>query len=481
MNHKTVWEPQPRQREFLARSEYEAFYGGAAGGGKSECLVIEPLRQVEIPHFRGLLLRKTYPELTELIEKSLKYYKRAYPTAKYNDSKHVWRFPSGASIRFGNLQRNTDLEKYQGQAFDFIGFDELTHFTYDLYIYLMSRNRPNGPGTRAYIRGTGNPGGIGHAWVKERFVTAAPPLTPITDKREIILPGGKILTQTFKRVFVPSSVFDNKILMENDPNYIGKLASLPPKERDALLYGDWNTFSGQVFTEFKDDPDHYKDGYYTHVIRPFAIPKHWRIVRSFDWGYSKPFSVGWWAIDTEGCYYRVQELYGCQTDRPNTGVQWDVGTIADKILEMERADANLNGHSIVGVADPSIFASDRGESIASIMGRRGVYFDPADNERLAGKLQLHHRLVFRPNGQPLIQIFNWCRHFIRTFPSLVYDDKKVEDINTESEDHIYDETRYAVMMNQITAPIRVPPEPKPYNPFDNIRPDDSKRFAAFRR
>ncbi|MBE6817874.1 MAG: Terminase-like family protein, partial [Ruminococcaceae bacterium] len=158
---KTVWKPQKKQYAFQARTEYEALYGGAAGGGKSDALLAEALRQVHISHYKGLILRKTYPQLAELIDRSRTIYSMAFPKARYNAQEHCWRFPSGAKIYFGSMQHTKDKTNYQGKAYDFIGFDELTHFTYDEYSYMFSRNRPTGPGTRVYIRATTNPGGIG--------------------------------------------------------------------------------------------------------------------------------------------------------------------------------------------------------------------------------------------------------------------------------------------------------------------------------
>lgn len=444
-----VWTPQPKQEAFMRRPEYECLYGGAAGGGKSDALIIEALRQVHIPHYRALILRKTFPQLAELIDKSLNYYPRCFPKARYNAGNHTWIFPSGAKVIFGSMQYTKDRTRYQGQAYDLIAFDELTHFTWDEYSYMFSRNRPSGPGTRVYIRATTNPGGVGHGWVKSRFITAAPPLTPIRDTYRVAAPTGMIQMQR-SRIFVPARVFDNQKLLDNDPMYLANMAMMPEATRSALLDGDWDSFDGQVFTEWRNDPAHYQDQRFTHVIEPFSIPGHWRIFRGFDFGYAKPFAVGWFAVDERGKIYHIKEYYGCD-GTPNKGVMMEPTQIAAEIRRIEQDDPMLRGRKIVGVADPSIFDESRGESVARMMERSPnfVFWTRGDNTRIPGKMQYHYRLAFDEDGDCMFQVFKTCKHFIRTIPDLVYDEKHVEDINTEQEDHIYDMARYVLMEHPI--------------------------------
>lgn len=451
--HNVLWKPQPKQAVFMSRPEDEALYGGAAGGGKSDALVIEALRQVEIPHYKGLILRKTVPQLAELIDKSYLYYPQAYKGAKYNDTKHTWTFPSGAKIRFGSLQHAKDKFQYQGQAFDYIAFDELTHFTFEEYDYLKSRNRANGAGTRCYIRASANPGGIGHGWVKDRFITPAPPLTTVWDRVTVDMPDGRVEHRWSSRTFVPSTVFDNPALLKNDPNYLTRLASLAKAEKEALLYGNWDSFTGQFFAEWRNDPEHYKDRRWTHVIDPFEIPEHWKIYRSYDYGFARPFSCGWWAHSTDGVLYRIAELYGC-TNTPNEGVRWNTEKQFEEIRRVEREHPLLKGKRILGVADPSIWDASRGISTAETASRLGIYFNPGDNARLTGWAQMHNRLQFSEEGYPRMQFFNTCKAAIRTLPALVHSETMVEDVDTDGEDHIADECRYMAMEHVVTPYIK---------------------------
>ena len=485
-----VWQPQEKQIAFMERPEYECLYGGAAGGGKSDALLAEALRQVDNPDYRALILRKTYPQLSELVDRSAAIYKAAYPKARYNDSKHCWVFPSGAKIFFGSMQHKKDRTNYQGKRYNYIAFDELTHFTWEEYSYMFSRNRPSKRPkskikARCYIRAATNPGGIGHGWVKQRFIDPAPPRTRIVEQVDVRQPDGTVMKMEKDRVFIPASVFDNKILMEEDPNYVASIALLPDKERDALLYGDWECFSGQYFSEFKQHPDEEKCrqqgisvelarkmGIWTHVIDPFPMDegqyRTWPIYRSYDFGSAKPWAVGYYTIDPDGVAYRILEVYG-STGVPNEGNRWTPDQQFKYIAELERTHPWLAGRDIQGVADPSIWDGSRGISIADTAMEHGIYFSPGINDRIPGLMQCRYRLQFDENGRARFYCFSNCKEFIRTIPIMVHDDTKVEDIDTTMEDHICDEWRYFLQQHRISAQRPVEEQIVFSDPLDQVK------------
>ena len=271
----------------------------------------------------------------------------------------------------------------------------------------------------------------------------------------------------------------NEWLDESDKQIFEDMKARNPKRYKVAGLGDWGIDGGQVFEEFVDDPSHYDDRQYTHVIRPFEPPKQWNIWRSFDFGYSKPFSCDWWAVDYDGRLYKILELYGCVKGEADVGVKWTPDEIFKEIARIENEHDWLKGKHINGVADPAIWDKSHGVSIAETAEKYGVYFDKGDHKRLPGLMQMHYRLQFDENGIPMMYVFSNCKAFIRTIPLLVYDENRPEDIDTKQEDHCYDSSRYLCMANPM-KPIKVEDRtPAVYNPLD----DDIKvdRYAFYRK
>lgn len=248
-----------------------------------------------------------------------------------------------------------------------------------------------------------------------------------------------------------------------------------PKRYKVAGLGEWGIDGGQVFEEFVDDPEHYEDRKWTHVIAPFTPPRNWKCIRSFDFGYAKPFSCSWNFIDYDGRIYRALELYGCVKGEANVGVKWTPDEIFKKIAEIEQEHEWLCGRLIDGIADPAIWDKSHGVSIADVAANYGVYFEPGDHRRLPGLMQVHYRLSFDERGVPMMYVFSNCKALIRTLPLLVYDENKPEDVETKfSEDHSYDECRYLAMSNPIKPTLNTSREPTVYNPLS-----DKNRYERY--
>lgn len=384
------------------------------------------------PGIKIMIVRRTYPELRANHIGPLRTILSSF--AQYKDSTKEFVFPNSSVIMFRHCSNSSDIDKYQGTEVDVLFLDEATQLTEEEYDRFKAcvRGVNNFP-KRIYL--TCNPGGVGHGFVKRLFI----------DRHY------KEGENPEDYVFFRSLVTDNKALMESDPEYIKQLEALPPKLRKAWLMGDWNIFDGQFFEEFRDDPDHYLDRRFTHVIEPFDIPREWKIFRSFDFGFRKPFSCDWWAVDPDGRAYLILQLYGC-TDIPNDGVRWHPDRIFSEIRRIETEHRWLKGKFIDGVADPSIWDTSRGEAIVESADRHFVYFAKGDNKRIPGWMQCHYRMSFDEDGYPMVYFFKGCQAAIRTIPLLQFSKTIPEDLNTEQEDHFADSFRYFCMSRPIAPP-----------------------------
>lgn len=424
--------PEPNEKQKLALEETHRYvgYGGARGGGKSWFVRWKAiLLCLNFPGIKVLITRRTYREL--LNNHIVPLLAMLHGVAVYNKSDKVFKFPNGSTIWFGYCAHDSDLGQYQGAEYDVWFADEagqfLENWISDIDVCIRGAN--NFP-KRTYF--TLNPGGPSHGFFRRIFI----------DKRytEDEHPEDY--------AFIQALVTDNKALMEMQPAYIRSLEKLPPKIREAWLNGSWDVYEGQFFEDFFDRPEHYTDRQFTHVIEPFEIPAGWKIYRSFDWGYAKPFSCGWWAVDYDGVVYRILELYGC-TKTPNEGVKWTPPQVFAEIHRIETEHRWLAGKHIIGIADPAIWDAETGESIADVAAKHQVYFDPGDHKRIPGWMQVHYRLAFDDQGFPQMYVFNNCKAFIRTIPLLQYDEHKPEDLDTSGEDHVADEVRYFLMSRPI--------------------------------
>jgi hypothetical protein len=423
------------KEDFLAAGETDVLFGGAAGGGKSYAMIVDPLRYAHRPTHRALILRRSMPELRELIDKSRELYPKAFKGAKYKEVEKLWNFPSGAKIEFGFLERDADVYRYQGQAYSWIGFDEITHLPTEFsWNYLASRLRTTDPEIVPYMRCTANPGGSGAHWVKKRYIDSAPPNEAYR--------GSDGLT----RKFIPARLDDNPYLAK-DGRYEQMLKALPPTQRKQLLEGDWDVAEGAAFTEFDR---------HLHVVTPFDIPISWERVKGIDYGYASESACVWGAVDpSDGTLVIYRELY----QKNLLGTE-----LAQLITNMELDDP----FSVSGVLDTACWnkTGTTGPTVGETLIRAGHKLRRADKNRIQGKIQIHEYLKTSQSGRPRLQIFNTCPNLIRELQSIPLDKSNPEDVDTKAPDHAYDALRYLIMSR-----------PRMSNPLDRMR--DLKREQSY--
>lgn len=446
---KVIWQPQPgSQTDLLECPVFEVFFGGARGGGKTESSIGDWLAHSNKygENAIGIFFRRKLVQLSEVIART----KQIFPKigARYNEQKKEWIMANGARLKFAYLEHDSDAEEYQGHNYTRIYIEEATNFPSPVPINKLRACLRSGAGVPVGMRLTGNPGGAGHNWVKARYIDPAPEgYKIIKETTRIPTEDGGWKTVSLSRVFIPSKVGDNQLLMKNDPTYILRLRQSGSEALvRAWLEGDWSIIDGAFFSEFSEEK---------HIIpaiewKKCGMANNPQLLRfrAFDWGSAKPFSVGWYAMTDrdyeigrffvqKGALVKYREWYGASGI--NTGLKMTADKVAEGILNREAGERIR-----YGVADPAIFIRDGGMSIAETMAIVGCGWRRADNRRQSGWEVMRQRLLDK-EGHPMLFFLDCCEDTIRTIPTLQHDEHDMEDLDTEGEDHAADETRYAIM------------------------------------
>lgn len=419
------WQPHSGpQTQALTRPEFEVLYGGARGGGKTDAGFAWLMRHIDNPRYRFLVIRRNAEDLSDWLDRAKSFYAPA--RAVITGRPATIRFPSGAMGRVGHLKDENAFDHYQGHEYQRILIEELTQIPREeRYLKLISSCRSTVDGIKSQVFCTTNPGGPGHLWVKQRFRVSQG-----SGVRHIDPISGKT------RVFISARLTDNPTLMAKDPEYEAYLRSLPEKTRKAWLEGSWDVFEGQFFDSFDTN---------LHVCQPFEIPKDWARYIGLDYGYTAPSAVGWFAVSPEGITYQYRELY-------RTGLTFE--SLKQEILKLNK------GEKIeLAMVDPALRAKGQGTGIVGLeelnKDQSQISFIPADNDRINGWGRL--REYYRPrkdsegNEYAWLKIFSTCRETIRSVPELVHDPHRVEDLDTDGDDHCADMQRYFVMGRPMPA------------------------------
>lgn len=457
-----IWEPQPGPQTALVQCPvFEVFYGGARGGGKTESSIGDWLQHSAQygEHAIGIFFRRKLVQLAEVIARTKQLFNKL--GGKYNEQQKTWTMANGARLKFAYLEKDSDAEEYQGHSYTRVYIEEVTNFPSPAPIDKLRATLRSGAGVPTGMRLTGNPGGAGHNWVKKRYIDPNPTGYKIITETTVVVVDGVETTVSLDRVFIPSKIADNALLIKNDPTYILRLRQSGSEALvRAWLEGDWSIIDGAFFNNFD---------YGLHVLPGAefrkALKPSMRIFRAFDWGSARPFSCGWYALLDEelhcdgrtlpkGALVKFMEWYGASGI--NKGLKMDAPLVAQGIWEREETLRQRGLRVSYGVADPAIFARDGGPSIAELMAVHRVTWRRADNKRKAGWEQLRYRLGGLEQT-PMLYFCDDCEDTIRTLPTLQHDEKDAEDLDTEGEDHAADETRYAVMSRPLQmrlAPVQ---------------------------
>lgn len=448
---RVIWQPQEGpQTALIACPVFEVFFGGARGGGKTEGSVGDWLehsnRYGEAAN--GVFFRRKFKQLEEVVART----KQIFPQVggKFNEQSATWTMRNKARLKFRYLERDSDAEEYQGHSYSRVYVEEATNFPSPAPINLLRATVRSAAGVPCGLRLTGNPGGPGHHWVKKRYVVPGP--WNIV-KEEFDLPNGS--KGYLERVFIPSKIGDNQLLMRNDPTYVMRLMQSGSKELvKAWLEGNWDIVDGAFF-DCWDERLHVKPA----GIWMSRIPEYSMRFRAMDWGSAKPFSIGWYVVSDgtwglpKDALLKYREWYGTAGGaNPNVGLKMDADKVAMGVVALDGAESMH-----YGVADPAIFIKDGGPSIAEMMFMKGVLWRRADNKRVPGWEQLRIRLA-GAGGDPMLYFLDTCADTIRTLPALQHDETNAEDVDSDMEDHAGDETRYACMSRPWTIDAPVDPD-----------------------
>lgn len=459
-----VWAPQAGSQEaFLSSPLFEVLYEGTRGPGKTDALLMDFAQHVGKgfgADWRGVLFRQTFPELSDVVNKSKKWFPRIWPQAVFNEAQMRWRWPEGEELMFRHFRTPDDYYSYHGHAYPWIAWEELTTWPDSkCYTVMMSCSRSTRPNMPRKYRATTNPYGVGHNWVKQRFALPVPHGSIIGNIVKEVDDKGRPLPS---RIAVKGHLSENKILLHADPGYVDKIraAARNASELAAWLDGSWDIVAGGMFDDCWIPKFHVVPN-----LTMDMIPRRWKVTKSYDHGMSKPFSVGWWAESNgepivftnglrlgsvRGDVFRIFEWYGWR-GTANEGLRYTAAEIANGINEREQ-EWGVYGRSRTGVADSSIFDDyEPGHSVAGDMERLGVRWIPADKGRGSRSQGWQQIRTFLKNAIPIkgvgrenpgLFVCQRCDQFLRTVPCLPRDEKNLDDVDTLAEDHVGDEVRY---------------------------------------